>query len=104
MGRGALESSLDVGIGLRILGQAMLEDDPPETAFAKFRESLSILKDHSSYEAAHTELQWGCALLAGGEVEPGLHLVRQSRAKFEQLGARRDLDTADTILRQRGCL
>lgn len=91
-----LEASLDEGMGLRVLGQALLAAGRRDEALESFAQSLALLDDNDPYEAARTRAAWGLAL-AGDE--QGLGLLHEARTTFEKLGARGDLATINTNLR-----
>lgn len=80
-----------VGVSQRVLGQVQWADGQPEAAIASFEQSLAVLAGHDPYEAARTQAEWGRALVASGQTEPGRRLLAEARATFERLGARREL-------------
>jgi tetratricopeptide (TPR) repeat protein len=95
-----LGMELEEGIGLRILGLALLADDQTEPALTAFEKSLSMLADQDPYEAARTRLEWGRHLASDTDTERGQALLREARTAFQELGAKRDLAAVDEILAQ----
>ena len=81
-----VESDIDEGMGLRVLGQAQLAAGLDHEAALSFQRSLEILRDREPYEAARTRAQWGQMLLDRGEQEQGMHLLREAASVFQQLG------------------
>jgi tetratricopeptide (TPR) repeat protein len=90
-----LESSIDQGIGLRVLGQVQWTNSRPEEALASFEKSLAILADRDPYEAARAKVEWAKCLRSQGDTERSTLLLQEARATFQQLGAQRDLANLD---------
>jgi serine/threonine protein kinase/tetratricopeptide (TPR) repeat protein len=96
-----LDSDLDEGIGLRVLGQALLANDRRDEALAAFRQSLTILDHRDPYEAARTKVQWG-DVLRNEDATRTSALFHEAHTTFQALGARHDLEELDAIVQQVG--
>jgi len=94
-----LEASLDEGMGLRVLGQALLASGQHEQAMTAFAQSLALLGDTDPYEAARTRAQWGLALMSAGDCVRGTSLLQAARTTFQALGAKQDWAAVDERLR-----
>ncbi len=86
------------GVGLRVLGRALLAAGQAAPARAAFEQSLAILIDQDPYKAARTQAAWALALLAGGDVKQSRRLLQEARAAFADLGAKRDLAAVEQAL------
>jgi ATP/maltotriose-dependent transcriptional regulator MalT len=93
-----LKRPMDKGTALRVLGQARLANDQAQEALQAFEESLALLQGKDPYEAAHTQMEWGLALVSQGQVEQGASLLQQARATFAEQGAQRDLAVVERAL------
>ncbi len=96
-----LSQNLDLGMSLRVLGQIYLAAEDYPGASQAFEKSLSLLEHQDPYETARTRMQWGLAMLSGGEadLEKGRRLLHGARQVFKQLGAQRDLATVERLLK-----
>jgi tetratricopeptide (TPR) repeat protein len=81
---------LEKGTALRALGQALVAAGRAEPATIALEQSLQLLEDRDTYEAARTKAHWGIAVLSGGDVDQGARLLQEARATFEELGAKPD--------------
>jgi tetratricopeptide (TPR) repeat protein len=92
-----LEDPLAEGTSLRALGQALRADEQRAEALAALERSLALLSD-DPYETARTQMQLGLALRDDGNTESGTAMLREARATFARLGAKRDLAEVDILL------
>jgi tRNA A-37 threonylcarbamoyl transferase component Bud32/tetratricopeptide (TPR) repeat protein len=93
-----LDSDLDQGIGLRVLGQVLLADNQYAEGMGTYSKSLAILSSRDPYEAARTRVQWGTALRISADDDQALALIHEARAAFQALGAQHDLQIVNHIL------
>lgn len=94
-----MESDLDEGIGLHILGRVRLASGEDDAAVTAFKQSIALLNGHDPYALARTKTEWGIHLVLVGETEPGVALLRDARSAYEELGAQHDLTIVNEILR-----
>ncbi|MFP4439117.1 MAG: protein kinase domain-containing protein [Chloroflexaceae bacterium] len=88
----------EAGMGLRVLGQALLASERVEPAMDTFAQSVTLLDDQDPYEAARTRMAWG----AGHMDATGVALLRAAHTTFARLGARSDREMTRELLRARG--
>jgi len=81
----------ELGISLRILGQALVTNNEHQQAIQVFEESVSVLGDQHPYETAQTWMQWGECLRLIGQEDAGRQLLKEAQQTFERLGAKGDL-------------
>ncbi|HUL11090.1 MAG TPA: tetratricopeptide repeat protein [Methylococcaceae bacterium] len=91
--------SAELGISLRVLGQAASANGEPQKAMTAFEQSLALLENHDRYEAGRTRLHWGIALLSNEDAMRSRTLLQEARLTFANLGALRDLEMVDRFLR-----
>jgi tetratricopeptide (TPR) repeat protein len=87
----ALGQHAEEGKAWRAKGQVLMAAGQEIEAQAAFERSRALLANHDLYETARTQAQWGLALLANSDPNRSAALLREARATFEHLGARRDL-------------
>jgi ATP/maltotriose-dependent transcriptional regulator MalT/transcriptional regulator with XRE-family HTH domain len=97
---GKLGENLELGVSLRILGQVYIADEDYPGAQQAFEKSLSLLEAQDPYETARTKMQWGLAILSGGDtdVSKGGRLLQEAQQLFRELGAKRDLMAVERLL------
>lgn len=91
-----LEMSLEEGIALRVLGEALIAQGLLEGGLEKLRESEAHLVE-DPYEQARAQIGLGAALLRIYDPQ-GPALIESARQTFSRLGALRDLKAAERIL------
>ncbi len=92
-----LNMDLEKGVSLRVLGEVLIAAGEHETALSALKQSAELTSS-DPYEAARTQLEWGRALL-GQDADQAETLLHEARATFEQLGARRDLEICEGVLK-----
>jgi tetratricopeptide (TPR) repeat protein len=88
----ALDAPVEAGIGLRLLGQALIAAGRVTEAFTAFDQSLALLNERDLYETACTQEQWGRALLHSPQAELGTAMLLAADTTFARLGVRRPRD------------
>ncbi len=86
------------GMGLRVLGQALLANNSFEQALHTFAQSVALLDDQDIYEAARTRASWGAAQPDAS----GSELLCAACQTFRRIGAHDDLAVTLEVLRQHG--
>jgi ATP/maltotriose-dependent transcriptional regulator MalT len=97
---GNLGENLELGISLRVLGQVYIAAEDYPGASQAFEKSLALLEQQDPYEAARTKMQWGLAILSGGDTDlrKGGKLLQEVQQLFRELGAKRDLTAVERLL------
>ncbi|HRW06597.1 MAG TPA: CHAT domain-containing protein [Caldilineaceae bacterium] len=90
----------DIGMSLRILGQAQLANQQTSDTDDSFTQSLSLLSTHMPFEAARTQAAWGEALLTMGQVADAIPLLDQAYRLFAELDAQRERMAVYPLLQQ----
>ncbi|MEM7799579.1 MAG: tetratricopeptide repeat protein [Chloroflexota bacterium] len=70
-----------------------------EETEAAFSQSHNLLNELDPYQTALTELRWGEWLLAQGDQARGRSLLDKALATFENLGANREIQLAQTFIK-----
>jgi ATP/maltotriose-dependent transcriptional regulator MalT len=86
-----LGETIDEGIARRVFGQVLWASGRRRDAYHSFEESLGLIGDEDSYEAARTKMQMGLLLSRDAASERGAILLQEAQVDFERLGAKRDL-------------
>jgi tetratricopeptide (TPR) repeat protein len=94
------ESSADVGIAQRILGQIHIRQDRGSQGEELIRQSIDTLEENAPrYEVAHSYMALGGALATDtSRLDESKNALEKAQAIFEELGARLDLERARALL------
>lgn len=95
-----LGSDIEKGVGLRVLGMTLAAAGQQSSALAIFDQSLALLQQRDPYEAARTQVQWGCVLLTAKQDKLALPLLHKAQETFTHLGALVDAATVKSILQR----
>jgi len=87
-----VQSDIDEGIGLRVLGQIQIACAQMPEALESFEQSLKVLESRNPYESACTKMVWGECLLYGADADKGQRLLGEARDTFQKLGAQKELE------------
>lgn len=87
-----LGEPMNLGIGLRVLGQVRTAMGKMPAALSDFEQSYQLLNGQDPYEAARTQVQWAYALERNSKSSEAKALLEKARATFQALGAKKDLD------------
>lgn len=81
----------DIGLCLQVWGRIMAASCRLPEAIVAFEQSVNLLQEFDTLDAARTKAVWGLTLINNGNHEQGEALLGDARSTFKDLGAYGDL-------------